>query len=67
MTMYSFIPLFREVKLCVVPSCGFDKLGCATGDKRLQNTDVKNIFGTFMYFSQYTFPVVLISWQQLEF
>jgi hypothetical protein len=37
MVMYSFVPLFREAKCCGVPSCAFDKLGCAAGEKRLRN------------------------------
>jgi hypothetical protein len=31
--MYSFVPSFREAKFCGVPSCVFDKLGCAAGEK----------------------------------
>jgi hypothetical protein len=37
MTMYSFVPPFREAKFCGVPSCVFDKLGCAAGGKSLRN------------------------------
>jgi hypothetical protein len=33
MAMYSFAPPFREEKFCDVPSCVFDKLGCATSEK----------------------------------
>jgi hypothetical protein len=36
--MYSFAPPFREAKFCGVPSCAFDKLGCASGEERLRNT-----------------------------
>jgi hypothetical protein len=38
MAMCSFVPPFREAKFCGVPSCAFDKLGCAAGEKRLRNT-----------------------------
>jgi hypothetical protein len=38
MAMYSFVPPFSEATLCGVPSCIFDKSGCAAGEKRLQNT-----------------------------
>jgi hypothetical protein len=38
MAMYSFVPPFREATFCGVPSCVFDKLGCATGEKSLRNT-----------------------------
>jgi hypothetical protein len=38
MAMYSFVPPFREAKFFGVPSCVFDKLGCAAGEKSLQNT-----------------------------
>jgi hypothetical protein len=33
MAMYSFVHPFREAKFCGVPSCVFDKLGCAAGEK----------------------------------
>jgi hypothetical protein len=33
-TMYRFVPPFREAKFCGVPSYVFDKLGCAAGEKR---------------------------------
>jgi hypothetical protein len=33
MDMYSFVPPFREAKFCGVPSCVFDNLGCAAGEK----------------------------------
>jgi hypothetical protein len=36
--MYSFVPPFLEANFCGVPSCVFDKLGCAMGEKRLRNT-----------------------------
>jgi hypothetical protein len=41
MVMYSFVT-FREATFCGVPSCVFDKFGCATGEmkKRLRNTDL---------------------------
>jgi hypothetical protein len=35
MAMYSFIPPFREAKFCGVPSCVFEKLGCAAGEKKV--------------------------------
>jgi hypothetical protein len=38
--MYSFVLPFREAKFCGVPSCVFDKLGCAACGKRLRNTAV---------------------------
>jgi hypothetical protein len=38
MAMYSFLPPFREATFCGVPSCVFDKLGSATGEKSLRNT-----------------------------
>jgi hypothetical protein len=34
----SFVPPFREAKFCGLPSCVFDKLGCAAGKKRLRDT-----------------------------
>jgi hypothetical protein len=40
MAMYSFVPPFCEITFCGVLSCVFDQLGCAEGEKRLQNTDV---------------------------
>jgi hypothetical protein len=42
MAMYSVVPPFHEATFCGVPSCVFDKLGCATGDKRLWNTDLED-------------------------
>jgi hypothetical protein len=33
MAMYSFLPHFCVAKFCGVPSCVFDKLGCAAGVK----------------------------------
>jgi hypothetical protein len=38
MAVYSFVPLFREAKFCGAPSCVFEKLGCAAGEKKLRNT-----------------------------
>jgi hypothetical protein len=38
MAMYSFVLRFREAKFCGVPTCAFDKLGCAAGRKSLWNT-----------------------------
>jgi hypothetical protein len=38
--MYSFVPPFREATFCGVPSCVFDKLGCAAGKKKLRNTAI---------------------------
>jgi hypothetical protein len=40
MTMYSFVPRFREATYCGVPLSVFDKLGCAAGEKRLRNTEL---------------------------
>jgi hypothetical protein len=37
MAIYSFVPPL-EAKFCGVPSCVFDKLGCAMGEKSLRNT-----------------------------
>jgi hypothetical protein len=42
MTMHSFVPPFLEAKFCDVPSCVFDKLGCAAGEKRLRNSGLYN-------------------------
>jgi hypothetical protein len=42
MTMYSFVPPFRETKVCGVSSCVFDKLERATDEESLQNTGVEN-------------------------
>jgi hypothetical protein len=42
MAMYSFEPRFCEAKFCGVPSCVFDKLGCAAGEKSLWNTAINN-------------------------
>jgi hypothetical protein len=33
MAIYSFVPPFHEAKFYGVPSCIFDKLGCAAGEK----------------------------------
>jgi hypothetical protein len=41
MAMYSFVSPFREATFCGVPSCVFDKLGCAAGEKRLRNTGIQ--------------------------
>jgi hypothetical protein len=38
MAMCSFVHPFREAKFCGVPSCVFDKLGCAAGEEKLLNT-----------------------------
>jgi hypothetical protein len=38
MAMFRFVPPFREAKFFGVPSCVFDKLGCATGEGSLRNT-----------------------------
>jgi hypothetical protein len=40
MTMYSFVPPFREATFCGVPLCVFDKLGCAAGGRRWRNTNL---------------------------
>jgi hypothetical protein len=37
MVMYGFVPPYREATFCGVPSCVFDKLGCAADKKWLQN------------------------------
>jgi hypothetical protein len=41
MAMYSFVPHFLEAKFCGVPSCVFDKLGCAADEKMLRNTGLE--------------------------
>jgi hypothetical protein len=35
MAMYSFVSPFRQAKFCGVPSCVFDKSGCAAGEKKV--------------------------------
>jgi hypothetical protein len=40
MATESFVTPFHVVKFCDVPSCVFDKLGCAVGEKRLCNTNL---------------------------
>jgi hypothetical protein len=42
MVMYSFVPPFREAKVCGMPSCVFDKLGCTAGVKRLRNVGLES-------------------------
>jgi hypothetical protein len=44
MAMYSFVHPFREAKFCDVPSCVFDKLGCAAGENSLRNTGLGQQF-----------------------
>jgi hypothetical protein len=44
MAMYNFVPPFREVTFCGVPSCVFDKLGCAASEKGLRNTGLDTKF-----------------------
>jgi hypothetical protein len=44
MIMPSFISPFHEVKFCGLPSCVFDKLGCAIGEKILWNTALQTSF-----------------------
>jgi hypothetical protein len=51
MAMYSFLSPFREAKFCGVPSCVFDELGCATGEKRLQNTALMQLTDAVSYTS----------------
>jgi hypothetical protein len=55
MTMYIFLPLFREVKFCDVPSCVLDKLGCAAGEKRFwqQGLKVNSDKSRYMYWYVY--------------
>jgi hypothetical protein len=43
MAMYSFVPPFREAKFCGVPTCVFDKSGCAAGEKSLRNTSLDDM------------------------
>jgi hypothetical protein len=42
MVMYNIVPPFCESRFCGVPSCVFDKLWCAAGEKRLRNTDLES-------------------------
>jgi hypothetical protein len=52
MVMYSFVTPFRETKFCGVPSCVFDKLGCAAGEKRLRehwSSHMLTLWGGEMY------------------
>jgi hypothetical protein len=39
MAMHSFVPPYREAKVCGVPSFVFDKLGCVAGEESLLNTE----------------------------
>jgi hypothetical protein len=48
--MYSFVPPFREAIFCGVPSCVFEKLGCAAGEENLRNTDVTNLLVSMRLF-----------------
>jgi hypothetical protein len=43
MAIFSFIPPFHQMTFCDVPSCIFDKLGCAVCAKRLQNTVLEHL------------------------
>jgi hypothetical protein len=49
MAMYSFVTTLREAKFCGVPSCVFDKLGCAASEKvrgtLVYNNDIHNLDG----------------------
>jgi hypothetical protein len=38
MAMYIFAARLCEAKFCGVPSCVFEKLGCAAGEEILRNT-----------------------------
>jgi hypothetical protein len=55
--IYSFVSPFREAKFCGVPSCGFDKLGCAAGEKYLRNTDVEYTFIFVIYPLKYQIKI----------
>lgn len=41
MAICSFVTPFREAKFCSIPSCVFDKLGCAVGEKRLRSSRIE--------------------------
>jgi hypothetical protein len=40
-TIYIFMSPFHDAKFGGVLSCVFDKLGCAAGEKKLQNTGLE--------------------------
>lgn len=42
MAMYSFVPSFLEAEFYGVQLCVFDKLGCASYEKLLQNSDLQD-------------------------
>lgn len=42
MGMYSFVPPFRKTKFCGVPSCVFEKLGCAADEDSLRDAAFKD-------------------------
>jgi hypothetical protein len=42
MTVYSFVPPFREATFCVVAACVFDKSGCAAGEKSSSSSSLFN-------------------------
>jgi hypothetical protein len=56
MAMYRFVHPFREAKLCGVPSCVFDKLGCAAGEKRLRNTGLEQLEKSLLFNFQLPIP-----------
>jgi hypothetical protein len=41
MAMYIFVLPFHEATFCGVPSCVFDKSGCAACEKRFRNTAIE--------------------------
>jgi hypothetical protein len=59
MVMYSFVHSLREAKFCGVPSCVFDKLGCAAGAKRLRNTALDDKDGMHIALIAYRNSVIL--------
>jgi hypothetical protein len=38
--IYSYVSPFHEAEFCGMPSRAFDKLGCAMGEKSLQDTGI---------------------------
>jgi hypothetical protein len=48
MVMYSFVHPFCEATFCGVPSCVFDKLGCAASEKMLRNTGIEGDVDKYM-------------------
>jgi hypothetical protein len=65
MAVYSFVPPFRKAKFCGVPSCDFDKSGCAAGEKTLRNTDLEAVSLIFVTIQQWELYVTIeIYWEK---